>query len=111
MVLLSVDADDWDWAVPGAGCVLGRVGEGVAAHLVHGAPHAHALAAQRGGVGAGHVDGEVDAAALWAGGAEVVGAAKGPKITIMKYKNKTGYRKRQGHRQRYTKVLVTEIKS
>ena len=43
--------------------------------------------------------------------AEVVKAAKGPKIVIMKFKNKTGYRKRQGHRQRYTKVLVTDIKS
>src|SRR3954447_6843566 len=32
--------------------------------------------------------------------AEVVGATKGPKITILKYKNKTGYRKRQGHRQK-----------
>ena len=31
--------------------------------------------------------------------AEVVGATKGPKIRILKYKNKTGYRKRQGHRQ------------
>ena len=28
-----------------------------------------------------------------------LGATKGPKITILKYKNKTGYRKRQGHRQ------------
>ena len=43
--------------------------------------------------------------------AEVVGAAKGPKITILKYKNKTGYRKRQGHRQKYTQVKVTEINS
>ncbi|WP_183320888.1 50S ribosomal protein L21 [Flexivirga oryzae] len=41
--------------------------------------------------------------------AEVVKAAKGPKITIMKYKNKTGYRKRQGHRQPLTQVKVTEI--
>ena len=41
--------------------------------------------------------------------AEVVGAAKGPKITILKYKNKTGYRRRQGHRQKYTTVLVTDI--
>jgi large subunit ribosomal protein L21 len=41
--------------------------------------------------------------------AEVVGAAKGPKITIMKFKNKTGYRKRQGHRQKYTEVKVTDI--
>ncbi|MEO8107182.1 MAG: 50S ribosomal protein L21 [Actinomycetes bacterium] len=41
--------------------------------------------------------------------AEVVGALKGPKITIMKFKNKTGYRKRQGHRQKYTEVKVTDI--
>ncbi len=41
--------------------------------------------------------------------AEVLGATKGPKIHILKYKNKTGYRKRQGHRQHYTKVKVTAI--
>ena len=41
--------------------------------------------------------------------AEVVGPSKGPKIHILKYKNKTGYRKRQGHRQHYTKVRVTAI--
>jgi large subunit ribosomal protein L21 len=41
--------------------------------------------------------------------AEVVGATKGPKITILKYKNKTGYRKRQGHRQKYTQVKITAI--
>jgi large subunit ribosomal protein L21 len=41
--------------------------------------------------------------------AEVVGATKGPKITIMKFKNKTGYRKRQGHRQKYTEVKITDI--
>ncbi|QLQ10150.1 MAG: 50S ribosomal protein L21 [Nocardioidaceae bacterium] len=40
---------------------------------------------------------------------EVLGAIKGPKITILKYKNKTGYRKRQGHRQKYTQVKVTAI--
>lgn len=43
--------------------------------------------------------------------AEIVGAVKGPKITIMKFKNKTGYRKRQGHRQKYTEVKVTGIKT
>jgi len=43
--------------------------------------------------------------------AEVLGASKGPKIHILKYKNKTGYRKRQGHRQRYTQVKVTGIES
>ena len=41
--------------------------------------------------------------------AEVLGATKGPKINILKYKNKTGYRKRQGHRQQYTQVKVTDI--
>ena len=41
--------------------------------------------------------------------AEVVKPAKGPKITIMKYKNKTGYRKRQGHRQHLTQVKITAI--
>ncbi len=41
--------------------------------------------------------------------AEVIGGTKGPKITILKYKNKTGYRKRQGHRQKYTTVRVTDI--
>ncbi len=43
--------------------------------------------------------------------AEVVGAHKGPKITIMKFKNKTGYRKRQGHRQHETRVKVTAIEA
>jgi large subunit ribosomal protein L21 len=41
--------------------------------------------------------------------AEVVGATKGPKIVIQKYKNKTGYKLRQGHRQKYTQVKVTDI--
>ena len=41
--------------------------------------------------------------------AEVVKPAKGPKITIMKFKNKTGYRKRQGHRQHLTQVKITAI--
>ena len=41
--------------------------------------------------------------------AEVLGATKGPKIIIQKYKNKTGYKKRQGHRQKYTQVKVTAI--
>jgi large subunit ribosomal protein L21 len=41
---------------------------------------------------------------------EILGATKGPKIIIQKYKNKTGYKKRQGHRQKYTQVKVTDIK-
>ena len=40
---------------------------------------------------------------------EVLGATKGPKIIIQKFKNKTGYKKRQGHRQKYTQVKVTDI--
>jgi len=40
---------------------------------------------------------------------EVLGETKGPKITILRYKNKTGYRKRGGHRQKYTRVKVTGI--
>ena len=43
--------------------------------------------------------------------AEVLAETKGPKIRIIKYKNKTGYKKRQGHRQRYTQVKVTGIES
>ena len=42
--------------------------------------------------------------------AEVVDSAKGPKISIIKYKNKSGYRKRQGHRAQLTAVKVTAIK-
>ncbi len=60
------------------------------------------------------VDGEkvtTDAAALAAVTvtAEVVRDEKGPKIDILKYKNKTGYRKRQGHRQKLTRLKVTGI--
>ncbi len=40
---------------------------------------------------------------------EIVGHHKGPKIKILKYKNKTGYRRRIGHRQLLTELLVTEI--
>ena len=42
--------------------------------------------------------------------AEVLGLTKSPKIVIQKYKNKTDYKKRQGHRQKYTQVKITEIK-
>jgi large subunit ribosomal protein L21 len=60
------------------------------------------------------VDGDdvtTDAAALSAASvtAKVVEQTKGPKIRIHKFKNKTGYHKRQGHRQPLTKVQVTGI--
>jgi large subunit ribosomal protein L21 len=40
---------------------------------------------------------------------KVVSHTKGPKIRIHKFKNKTGYHKRQGHRQKLTQVEVTGI--
>ncbi|MDT7593224.1 MAG: large subunit ribosomal protein, partial [Pseudonocardiales bacterium] len=40
---------------------------------------------------------------------KVVEQTKGPKIRIHKFKNKTGYHKRQGHRQKLTRVEVTGI--
>jgi large subunit ribosomal protein L21 len=52
-----------------------------------------------------------DAAALGAASVRgrVVAQVKGPKIRIHKFKNKTGYHKRQGHRQQLTRVEVTGI--
>ena len=41
--------------------------------------------------------------------AEVLAQTKGPKIRIHKYKNKTGYHKRMGHRQKLTQLRVTGI--
>jgi large subunit ribosomal protein L21 len=41
--------------------------------------------------------------------AEILGPASGPKINMIHYKNKTGYRRRQGHRQKYTQVKITGI--
>ncbi|PWH05505.1 50S ribosomal protein L21 [Brachybacterium endophyticum] len=41
--------------------------------------------------------------------AEKVEDLRGPKIRILKYKNKTGYKKRQGHRQELTRLKITGI--
>ena len=41
--------------------------------------------------------------------AEIVGDAAGPKISMIHYRNKTGYRRRLGHRQKYTQVRITGI--
>ena len=41
--------------------------------------------------------------------ADIVGDAVGPKINMIHYRNKTGYRRRLGHRQRYTQVRITGI--
>jgi large subunit ribosomal protein L21 len=52
-----------------------------------------------------------DAATLGAASVrgKVIAQVKGPKIRIHKFKNKTGYHKRQGHRQQLTRVEVTGI--
>ena len=41
--------------------------------------------------------------------AKVVKQGKGEKIRIIKHKAKKGYRKRQGHRQPYTKLVIEKI--
>ena len=68
---------------------------------------------------------EFPAALVWDGSKVILGAkdlakltvkaevvndeAKGPKISIMKYKNKTGVARRKGHRQQLTLVKITAI--
>jgi large subunit ribosomal protein L21 len=42
---------------------------------------------------------------------EIVAQVKGPKIKIHKYKNKIGYHKRIGHRQKLSQIRVTGIES
>jgi large subunit ribosomal protein L21 len=46
-------------------------------------------------------------------GAKVVGTitaqGRGPKITVFKMKRRKGYRRKQGHRQDYTEILVDRI--
>jgi large subunit ribosomal protein L21 len=42
--------------------------------------------------------------------AEIVEQTKGPKINGMHYRNKTGYKRRYGHRQKQTVLKVTGIK-
>jgi large subunit ribosomal protein L21 len=42
---------------------------------------------------------------------EVVAHTKGAKLNIMRYKNKTGYKRRLGHRQKHTQVRVTAIET
>ncbi len=40
---------------------------------------------------------------------EIIEEVKGPKIDILRYKNKTGYRRRQGFRSQLTRVKITAI--
>jgi large subunit ribosomal protein L21 len=41
--------------------------------------------------------------------AEVVGHGKGEKIIIFKHKRRKNYRRKQGHRQKYTEVRINEV--
>ena len=41
--------------------------------------------------------------------AEILGESIGPKVDIFKYKAKTGYRRRAGHRQKYTQLQIKKI--
>mgnify|MGYP001116445132 CR=1 FL=1 len=43
--------------------------------------------------------------------AEVVKNGKGKKIIVFKYKPKKNYKRKQGHRQPYTKIEITKVKA
>ena len=57
----------------------------------------------------GLVMGEAAEAAKVTG--EIVKQGKGKKLVIFKYKAKKGFRRKQGHRQPYTRVRITAIKA
>ncbi|MBX3087409.1 MAG: 50S ribosomal protein L21 [Cryobacterium sp.] len=42
--------------------------------------------------------------------AEVIADLRGPKINIQNYRNKSGYKRRMGHRSELTKIRITSIK-
>ena len=41
--------------------------------------------------------------------ADLIDEVKGPKAIAYKYKKRKGYRRKVGHRQRYTRVKITDI--
>ncbi|XCP83757.1 50S ribosomal protein L21 [Roseburia hominis] len=41
--------------------------------------------------------------------ASVIGDGKAKKVIVYKYKRKTGYHKKNGHRQQYTEVKIDKI--
>jgi large subunit ribosomal protein L21 len=42
--------------------------------------------------------------------AKVLGETKGKKVDVYKYRNKSGYRRHTGHRQRYSSIEISDIK-
>ena len=57
----------------------------------------------------GNVVSERDLLAQASVTAEIIGESRGPKIDVFTYKNKSGSRRRQGHRQTYTTLQVIGI--
>ncbi len=53
-------------------------------------------------------DGEALAGA--AVSARIVGHERGPKLRVVKFKPKRGYKRRTGHRQNLTRIEITEVK-
>ena len=43
--------------------------------------------------------------------AQIVGHGRGPKIDVLRYKNKTRSRKRTGHRSKTTTIRITKIEA
>ena len=58
-------------------------------------------------------DGEVAVGAPWVEGArvkaEVTAQGRAEKITVIKFRRRKNYRRRQGHRQSFTEVRISEI--
>ena len=43
--------------------------------------------------------------------AKITNHGRGPKIVVFKFKRRKGYRKKQGHRQDFTGVKITQIEA
>jgi large subunit ribosomal protein L21 len=54
-----------------------------------------------------HVGKEIEKAVVTA---KLLGEQKGDKVHVFKYKNKSGYSRRQGHRQLMTLLEISEVK-
>ena len=58
-------------------------------------------------------EGKVDVGAPYVKGVKVEGKVvshgKGKKIRVFKYKSKSNYRRRQGHRQPFTRIMIESI--